>query len=170
MFQIKDVVVYGSQGVCEITGIETRKIDGEVKTYFVLCPKSDKGTTCYVPTWNEKAWSKMRRVMTKKEVDALIDSMPERKPNWVANEAERRETYRGILAGGDPAAIVSMVQALFLYKKEREAQGKRLNMSDEHFMKDAERILYNEWQYVLEVDKNGLMEYIFRRIEKINNP
>lgn len=37
-------------------------------------------------------------------------------------------------------------------------------------IKDVERILYNEWQYMLEVDKNGLMEYIFRRIEKINNP
>lgn len=46
-----------------------------------------------------------------------------------------------------------------------EAEGKRLHMSDEHFMKDAEHLLYNEWQYVLNVDKVGLMEYIFRRIE-----
>jgi hypothetical protein len=32
-------------------------------------------------------------------------------------------------------------------------------------MKDAEQILYNEWQYVLNVDKAGLMDYIFRRVE-----
>jgi len=38
-------------------------------------------------------------------------------------------------------------------------------MSDEHFMKDAEQLLYNEWQYVLNVDKAGLMAYIFDRIE-----
>ena len=38
-------------------------------------------------------------------------------------------------------------------------------MSDEYFMKDAEQILYNEWQYVLNVDKAGLMNYIFSRIE-----
>ena len=57
MFQVKDVVVYGSQGVCEIISIEDRKIDGETKKYFVLKPKNDKGATFYVPTWNEKAWA-----------------------------------------------------------------------------------------------------------------
>ena len=32
-------------------------------------------------------------------------------------------------------------------------------------MKDAEQLLYNEWQYVLHVDRAGLMAYIFERIE-----
>jgi len=165
MFKVKDVVVYGSQGVCEIIGIEDQKVGGEVKKFFVLKPKDDKGATCYVPTWNEKAWGKMRRVMTPNEINSMIDSMPDKKPNWIDNENERKETYRQILASGDQAAIISMVQALFSHKKEREADGKRLHMSDEHFMKDAEQILYNEWQYVLKVDKAGLMAYIFERIE-----
>ena len=166
MFQVNDVVVYGSQGVCEIISIEDRKIDGETKKYFVLKPKHDKGATFYVPTWNEKAWGKMRKVMTKEDVDALIDSMPNKTLTWIANENERKENYKRILASGDQAAIISMVQALFSHKKDREAEGKRLHVSDEHFMKDAEQILYNEWQYVLNVDKAGLMDYIFRRIEK----
>ena len=165
MFKVNDVVVYGQQGVCEIIGIENRKIGGESKAYFVLKPTNDKGATCYVPTWNEKAWGKMRKVMTKTEVDALIDAMPNKKPTWIANENERKEIYKQILAGGDQTAIISMVQALFSHKKEREAEGKRLHMSDEQFMKDAERFLYNEWQYVLNVDKAGLMAYIFERIE-----
>ena len=165
MFKINDVVVYGSQGVCEIVGIDEKKIDGVIYNYFVLKPKNDNATTFYVPTWNEKAWRKMRKVMTKKDVNVLIDSMPSQTPTWIANENERKETYKKILASGDQAAIISMVQALYLHKKEREAEGKRLHMSDEHFMKDAEQILYNEWQYVLNVDKAGLMAYIFERIE-----
>ena len=165
MFKVNDVVVYGPQGVCEIAGVEYQKIGGENKTYFVLKPKNGGGATFYVPTWNEKAWSKMRKVMTKKEVDALIDSMPNKKTTWIANENERKETYKRILASGDQAAIIAMVQALFFHKQEREAEGKRLHMSDEHFMKDAEQLLYNEWQYVLNVDKAGLMAYIFERIE-----
>ena len=165
MFKINDVVVYGSQGVCEIVDIEEKKIDGTSKCYFVLKPIADRGATSYVPTWNEKAWGKMRKVLTKKDIDALIDAMPTKVPTWIANENERKETYKKILASGDQAAIISMVQALFAHKKEREADGKRLHMSDEHFMKDAEQLLYNEWQYVLNVDKVGLMDYIFRRIE-----
>ena len=166
MFKVNDVVVYGSQGVCEIIGIDERKIDGVSRTYFVLKPNDDKGATCYVPTWNEKALAKIRRVMTKQEVDALIDSMPNKSPTWIANEKDRKEAYKNILASRDQAAIISMVQALFSHKKEREAEGKRVHMSDEHFLKDAEQLLYSEWQYVLNVDKAGLMSYIFDRIER----
>ena len=165
MFQINDVVVYGAQGVCKIVGMQEQKIDGTNKTYFVLKPADDRGATFYVPTWNEKALAKMRKVMTKQDVDALIDSMPKKKPVWIANENERKETYKRILAGGNQAQIISMIQAIYLHKKEREAEGKRLHMSDEHFMKDAEQLLYNEWQYVLNVDKAGLMAYIMGRIE-----
>ena len=168
MFQINDVVVYGAQGVCKIVGMQEQKIDGTNKTYFVLKPADDRGATFYVPTWNEKALAKMRKVMTTQDVDALIDSMPKKKPVWIANENERRETYKRILAGGNQAQIISMIQAIYLHKKEREAEGKRLHMSDEHFMKDAEQLLYNEWQYVLNVDKAGLMAYIFKRIESNN--
>ena len=168
MFQINDVVVYGAQGVCKIIGTQDQKIDGANKTYFVLKPADDSGATFYVPTWNEKALVKMRKVMTKQDVDALIDSMPNKKPAWIENENERKETYKRILAGGNQTQIISMIQAIYLHKKEREAEGKRLHMSDEHFMKDAEQLLYNEWQYILNVDKAGLMAYIFNRIE-INN-
>ena len=166
MFKVNDVVVYGSQGVCEIIGIDERKIDGVSRTYFVLKPKDDRGATCYIPTWNEKALAKMRKVMTKQEVDALINSMPSKSPNWIANEKDRKESYKNILASRDQSAIISMVQALFSHKKEREAEGKRMHMSDELFLKDAEQLLYNEWQYVLNVDKAGLMSYIFERIER----
>ena len=165
MFEINDVVIYGTQGVCKIVGIEEQKIDGESKTYFVLKPMDDRGATCYVPTWNNKALAKIRKVMTKQDVDALIDSIPSRTPTWIANEKERKEVYKNILASGDHASIISMVQALYLRKKEREAEGKRLHMSDEYFMKDAEQLLYNEWQYVLNVDKPELMAYILERIE-----
>ena len=166
MFEINDVVVYGAQGVCRIMGLENQKVGGETKTYFVLKPTDNRGATFYVPTWNEKALAKMRKVMTKTDVDALIDSMPGKQPTWIANENERKDAYRKMLASGDHAAIISMVQALYFHKKEREAEGKRLHISDEHFMKDAEQLLYNEWQYVLNVDKDGLTAYIFERIER----
>lgn len=165
MFHINDVVVYGAQGVCEIVAIEEQKIDGATKKFFVLKPKDDRVATFYVPTWNEKALAKMRKVMTKNEVNALIDSMPSKKPTWILNENERKEAYKKILASGDQAAIISMVQVLYLHKQERETEGKRLHISDEYFLKDAEQLLYNEWQYVLNVDKAGLMAYIFERIE-----
>ena len=109
----------------------------------------------------------MRRLLTKDEIHKLIDSMRSENAVWVENENERKELYKTILAKGDHLELIKMIKAIYAHKKEREAEGKRLHMSDERFFKDAEQILYNEFQYVLNLGgKNNLMSYIFARIEK----
>ena len=167
MFQINDVIVYGAQGVCVITGTEEKVISGKKKTYFVLKPVSEKGSTIFVPTDNELVLGKMRRLLTKDEIHKLIDSMELENALWVENENERRELYKSILAKGEHSELIKMIKAIYTHKKQREAEGKRLHMSDERFFKDAEQILYNEFQYELGLgSKDDLLTYIFERIEK----
>lgn len=167
MFKVNDVIIYGTQGVCKIVGTEEKMVCGKKKTYLVLKPVSDKGSTIFAPTDNELVLKKMRRLLTKDEIHKLIDSMPEENAVWVANENERKERYKSILARGDHLGLIKMIKAIYAHKKEREAEGKRLHMSDERFFKDAEQILYNEFQYVLDLGgKDDLMTYIFARIEK----
>ncbi|MBQ3529799.1 MAG: CarD family transcriptional regulator [Oscillospiraceae bacterium] len=167
MYQINDVIIYGTQGVCKITGTEEKMISGKKKTYFVLQPVNDQGSTIFVPTDNPLVLNKMRRLLTKGEIHKLIDSMGSEDAIWVANENERKELYRSILAKGDHLELIQMIKAIYAHKKEREAQGKRLHMSDDRFFKDAEQILYNEFQYVLDLgSKADLMTYILARLEK----
>lgn len=166
MFQVNDVILYGAQGVCKITGTEEKTISGVKKAYFVLKPVNEKGATIFVPTDNEIVLKKMRRLLTKEEIHKLIDAMPQENAVWIANENERRLQYAGILARGDHRELIRMIKAIYVHKKERETEGKRLHMSDERFFKDAEQILYNEFQYVLGLTgKSELMNYILARIE-----
>ncbi len=166
MFQVNDVIIYGAQGVCKITGIEEKVLSGKKKTYFVLKPVGDKGATIFAPTDNALVLAKMRRLLTKDEIHKLIDSMPEENALWVENENERKELYKNILVKGDHLGLIKMIKAIYTHKKEREDEGKRLHMSDERFFKDAEQILYNEFQYVLDISgKDDLMAYILERIE-----
>lgn len=167
MFKVDDVIIYGTQGVCRIAGIEEKKVSGIQKTYFVLKPVNDNGATIFAPTDNTYVLSKMRRLLTKAEIDRLIDTMPDENATWIPNDNDRKEHYRKMLASGDHLELIKMIKALYARKKEREKEGKRLHMIDEHFFKDAEHILYNEFQYVLKLDsKEELMGYIFSRIEK----
>lgn len=167
MLQVNDVIIYGVQGVCKITAIEEKTIAGAKKTYFVLKPVGDQGSTIFAPTDNELVRRKMRRLLTKEEIHKLIDSMRWENALWVTNENERKELYKNILAKGDHLDLIRMLKAIYAHKTQREAEGKRLHMSDERFFKDAEQILYNEFQYVLDIkDKDDLMRYIFARIEK----
>ena len=80
---------------------------------------------------------------------------------------DRKELYKRLLAGSDPAQLMHMIQTVYLRRKQRLAQGKRLHVVDEYFFKDAEQILYNEFQYVLQLEsKEALMDYILSRMEK----
>ena len=109
----------------------------------------------------------MRKLLTKDEIHKLIDSMQSKSALWEENENARKDLYKSILAKGDHVELIQMIKAIYAHKKEREAEGKRLHMSDERFFKDAEQILYNEFQYVLNLDsKEDLMTYIFRRLDK----
>ena len=77
MFQVNDVIVYGSAGVCRITAMEEKSISGSRKTYFVLKPIHDPTATIFAPTDNAHVLQKMRRLLPKAEIDRLIDAMPD---------------------------------------------------------------------------------------------
>ncbi len=166
MFQINDIIIYGSHGVCEITGIEEKNIMGAKNKYFVLKPIKSESSTFFVPIDNKNVLSKMRKILSEEEINELIDSMPNENANWISNESTRKEKYKYILSEGNHTELIKMIKALFFEKKEREANGKRLFASDERFLKDAEQLLYGEFQYVLNLNEDELMKYIFNRIEK----
>jgi CarD family transcriptional regulator len=165
MFKVNDVIIYGTQGVCEIVDIEVKSIGGAKKAYYVLRPLKDQSSTIYAPTDNALVLKKMRRLLTVSEINNLIDTMPDEEHLWIDNVNERKECYKKLLACGDHSALIQMIKAIYAHKKEREAAGKRLHTMDENFFKDAERILYTEFQYVLQLSgKDDLMNYILARI------
>lgn len=157
--------MYGTQGICKITEITEKDFMGTKKEYYVLKPINDAGATLFAPKNNEKIEAKMRRILSEKEIHELIETMPYEEANWISNENERKEQYKRIIASGDRVELIKMIKAIYFHKKEREADGKHLYLSDERFFKEAERILYDEFQYVLKIKKEELMDFIFEKIE-----
>ena len=166
MFNVDDIVTYGINGVCKIVTIEEKNLMGTKKNYLVLKPLNDDKSTFYVPVDNENLLSKMRKLLSEDEINQLIDSMPNEKILWINNERERKERYRQIIADGNHSELIRMIKAIHLEKKDREEKGKKLHISDERFLKEAEKILYDEFQYVLNLSEKDVMSYIFTRIDK----
>ena len=167
MCKVNDVIIYGTHGVCQIVDLEEKTVSGVKKTYFVLKPVNDKSATIFAPKDNAHILKKMRRLLSEEEIRDLIQSMPQENAAWVENENERKELFKGIIASGDHLKLIRMIKAIYIHKQEREAEGKRLHMSDERFFKDAEQMLYDEFQYVLKLDsKDDLLKYIFAHVGK----
>jgi len=100
------------------------------------------------------------------KVNELIDSLPDETIQWIPNERDRKEAYRNILASGNRVELLRMIHAIYLERKQLEAVHKRLHMTDEHFLKDAEQALYGEFQHVLKILQEKVIPYIVSRIEK----
>ena len=164
MMEINEVVAYGAEGVCRFAGMEEKKVAGQKIEYCVLKPVDGKKATVYIPTGNRALMERVRPLPTPQEINALIDLIPHIPPNWIPNEYERKSAYGKILASGDHKELIAMIKALYFRKKEREAAKKRMGMTDERLMKEAEQRLYGEWEYVLNLSREELTAYIFARI------
>lgn len=166
MFKTGDHVVYGTNGVCEISDIQTRKVGDRETDYYVLRPVYNGNTTLYVPASNEKLVAKMKETLTKEEVIALIRSIPSKECVWIENESERKEAYRSIVASGDRTELIRLIKTLHLHRAKQLEVGKKLHISDEKLLTEAEKILHDEFAYVLDIDRECIVKYILEEKDK----
>lgn len=164
MHKINDMVIYGTEGICRITDITVQDMHGGKVEYYVLKPMGDGNSTIFVPTGNEALASKMRRILSAEEIYALIRTMTGESMEWIENENMRKQRCKEILAEGDRMELVRMIKAIYLHGEERKNMGKKLHLSDERFMKDAEKLLYEEFAHVLNIQKDEVVPFIMEQI------
>lgn len=164
MHNINDMVLYGTEGICRITDISVRNMHGGDIEYYVLKPVGENNSTIFVPTGSETLTAKMRRIMSAEEIYALIRTMPDEESEWIENENMRKQRYKEILADGDRKDLIRMIKAIYLHGQERKKIGKKLHLSDEKFLKDAEKLLYEEFAHVLNIKKDEVLPFIMEQI------
>lgn len=166
MYQVKDAVLYGMQGVCEIEAIEEKEFFGEKRMYYVMRQVYQNASTIYIPVDNEKSISKMRKVLSAEEIKPLILGMPEEKTKWIVNDAVRKEKFKEVLQGGKREELIVLIKSVYLHKQKLLEEGKKkLHVADENAMKDAERLLYDEFAYVLKLERNEVLPFILEQID-----
>jgi len=165
MFEINDIILYGNDGVCTLTDIVSKDINGKQADYYALCPVYDGSATIFVPIDNEKLTSRMRKVISKDEINKLIRSMPEEETIWIENESERKEKYKAIIAAGDRKKLVQIIKTLYLHQNNQKAKGRKLHLCDERFLKDAEKILYDEFALVLGIERSQVLPFIMQQVD-----
>lgn len=149
MYQLGDVVAYGSTGVCRITALTERELHGTKTQYYQLEPQREHGATVLVPVDNDTLLRRMRPVLTAEQIDTLLRTLPEAPSEWCDNEQERKARCREVPCSGDAYALARLACSAYRQRQALAAQGKRLRQSDEAMWKDAERLLCDEIAFVL---------------------
>ena len=164
MFGVNDVVCYGAQGVCRITALEMRSFGGAEELYYILAPLGTVGATIYVPADNEMLTGRMRHILSPEEIDELIREVLWEQPEWEADENRRKAYYHELLGGGDRRALIRQIKALYQHRNEQEKRDRRLHACDERFLKDAEKLLYDEFALVLHIRHDQVLPLIMEQL------
>ena len=160
-----DIVVYGKSGICRITEIKKISFDKSAeKDYYVLEPINKSHSTLFVPLDSQLLCSRIRNVMSKEEIDAVLDSSKNERINWIDDKKARNEAFRQIMASGNQQQMLLLAKCLYNKKNEKETSGRKLWASDEAFLTSLEKIISQEISWSLNIPEEQVGEYIRNRL------
>ena len=163
MFQVGEMAVYGNHEVCQVTDIQERVVDKASRRYLVLKPVGHSGSQYLVPVGNEAAMSKLCPLACREELERLLSAPEIRVSNWIPDENKRKQFYR-TLSGTSRECLFRTVCTLYTHRANQKAQGKRLHMCDENFLRDAEKMLSGEIEVVLGLSSPEALHYLRRSL------
>ncbi|MBR2177127.1 MAG: CarD family transcriptional regulator [Clostridia bacterium] len=164
-FGVGDTVLYGTQGVCRIERTEKQRVRGNDIEYYVLCPVYNENSTVFVPMQNDALVSKMRSILSAEDIYEMIRSMPEEDTIWIDDENQRKLSYQQLINEGDRKKLVQLIKTLYLHKLSQEKKGRKLHQSDESMLKQAEKLLYDEFALVLNIQPEEVLPFIMEQVE-----
>lgn len=164
MFAVNDIVMYGNTGVCKIVDIRLEKFSKKECMYYILKPVATENSTVYCPVDTDKI--KIRRLLSKSEINELIRLMPDTETEWVESDAERKEKFGAVLKEGEPKELVKLLKTLHFNQTEKLRLGKKFHACDEKIMKEAEKILHGEFAHVLHIGIEEVVPFIMGELDK----
>ena len=161
-FDIGEYVSYGINGMCNIEDIRPMQLSQSVEKmmYYILRPESNPKSTIFVPVNNQKLVSKMRELMTKDEINAMLVRMKDRTLEWEKDVRFRTESFHEILNNGVNQDLILMIRCLHRKRQELVQLGKKLPARDSNTLKTAERLVEEEFAHVLHIKCEEVSDYI----------
>ncbi|MGL4452762.1 MAG: CarD family transcriptional regulator [Sarcina sp.] len=157
MFKVDDHVVYGTTGVCKVTDIVVEKnFKGDMVEYYVLDALFEKSTTAKIPTNNDKI---VLRALTPINKINLILNSKDFTSLWIDNERVRHSEFKNLLKQGDLEVWINLARSLRSKKLEKIEASQKLSQADEHILKSAENLLFEELSIVLHKDFSEIKIY-----------
>lgn len=164
MFSVNEKIQYGGSGVCVIQEIASMRFGRARERYYVLKPVYQNTSVIYVPVENEQLVSKMRPVLTREEVDRLIDCIHELPTAWEDNPQARKASFDAMLRSNECRSLIVLIKTLYAHRAQRQADGKNLHVAEETYLREAQRLLYDEFAGALEIQPGQVQDYIQRKL------
>ena len=161
MYKVNDYVVY-KKSVCKVKEIKNNKLNGI--DYYILVPIDDDSLIIDVPVDNRMGY--LRDVISKKETEELINSIPSIEPLDNIDDKYIEKTYKDLISG-DYKDLIKIIKTSYLRNEMRSKNNRRPSEKDLNYFNQAEKYLYNELSISLNMSFDDTKNYIVTRVQEL---
>jgi len=163
---VGDLVVYKNNGICRIADIRPERLGPtEKKDYYILAPVNNEHSQIFIPV-DSPIVSAMKSLLTPEEIDEIISSVDNNPLKWIDNPKDRFASSMSIIDNGSRREILCLYLLITYKEKEMIENKKKLWAKDARILSIAEKMITDEFSYVLNIEKSEVIEYIASRIKK----
>lgn len=157
MFKVGEYVIY-RRDLCLIDSIIDNK-------YYKLSLIDDDSLSINIPIENKQGFLRYPiSVSTAKELIKKISNIEPIK----TNDKFLENAYKELMRTNKHEDLIKIIKTTYLRNKEREEKGKKVSDKDQIFFKQAEKYLYNELAFVLNMSYQKCKDYIIEQVNEID--
>ncbi len=164
MYQVGDIIQYGTVGACRVADIVTGVPGCFGQQMYVIKPLYCEGTI-YAPVDSDKVF--MRHIVSRQEAELIIGTIPAMSPrtNTQAQTVSQLvEYYEGCIRTHECKDLLSLTMSIYAKKKAAEQAKRKFGSVDEKYMRRAEDLLYGELAAALGIRRDEVPHYIERKV------
>ncbi len=164
MFNIGDLVIYSTHGICKVDNICDKTFSGITRTYYVLHPMEDHHQlTISTPVNNNKVL--MLDLIHKEEAHDILESFRDPGIKWYDHSNIRLNLYTEIINTGDRKEIAKVVNTLMRKKLELQLLDRKFYERDQRLLNTTVNILFKELAISLETTFEDIHEIVMEAIK-----
>ncbi len=159
-FKNGELAVYPAHGVGMITGVESRNVSGETKSFYIL-KVLDTEATIMVPVENASSVG-LRKIVKKSLVQKVYDILKEREHSTVDSQTwnRRYREYTDKIKSGCVMEVAKVLRDLYMLKYDKE-----LSFGERKMFNTAKNLLVKEISVARKVKEEKIEKELYSMLE-----
>ena len=162
MFSVGDVVIYTTYGICRVADITEQNNN----KFYLLIPLSEAKTRLSLPIDNPITKLRVHSLLPKDSIIELLNEIPFMEPYWIDKDNDRKNHFSEVIKSGDRRETIKVIKSIRQHIEDIKDKGRKLHATDKSDIKDAEKLLIDEFSYVLDIDRQQMEIMLNTELEK----
>ena len=165
MFEVGELVVHGTAGVCVVKDVGTPEVfaDSAPRLYYTLVSANDETKTIYMPVDSQKVY--LRKAMSKEQAEALLSELDQVPARTQWNSRAMIDEFREDISTTHAKGCAAWIKGIYeLQEKKLKTGKKQLTGTEKNCLKLAESYLYDEMSKALGIPHAEVKTMVLKRM------